>query len=120
MGTQPNAGGTNYIFPILEEGDDIEEISKKVDEFRHRNGHNVRKALKKIGINIHVNFDVMRHTFATHHYQENNNLAKLSEDMGHSNLSTTLRYIDSIDVEGENNAASEARESVISRLKCPY
>lgn len=120
LGTQPNAGGTNYIFPVLNEKDDMEEISKKVDEFRHRNGHNLRKAIKKLGINIHVNFDVMRHTFATHHYQHNNNLAKLSEAMGHSNLSTTLRYIDSIDVEGSSDAALEAIESVIHGLKCPY
>ena len=120
LGTRPNAGGTNYIFPVLDEEDDIEEISKKVDEFRHRNGHNLRKALKKLGINIHVNFDVMRHTFATHHYQHNNNLAKLSEAMGHSNLTTTLRYIDSIELEGESDAALEARESVLKGLKCPY
>ena len=36
-GTPPNATGSNYIFPILSEGDSEEQISCKVALFRHKN-----------------------------------------------------------------------------------
>ncbi|MBR4593354.1 MAG: tyrosine-type recombinase/integrase [Bacteroidaceae bacterium] len=76
--------------------------------------------MDKLGINVPLNYDVIRHTFATQHYNMNKNLKLLSEDLGHSNLQTTARYIDSIEVEDAPKVATVVRESVVSELANPY
>jgi integrase len=46
------------------------------------------KAFGKNGLSVHK----LRHSFATNYYVENNNLAQLQQQLGHSDINTTLLY----------------------------
>ncbi len=46
------------------------------------------KAFGKGGLTVHK----LRHSFATNHYMENNNLAQLQQQLGHSDINTTMLY----------------------------
>ncbi len=52
----------------------------------------VRSAAKKAGIQKHVTPHTLRHSYATHLLEAGENIRKIQELLGHTNLSTTQIY----------------------------
>lgn len=111
LGNKPNPSKDIYIFPILSSEDESsnEAICNKVEKFRIRIHHNLKRAAKKLGITVPVNFDVIRHTFATLEYHHTKDLRQVSVDLGHTNLTTTQRYVESIIYPGKHLPSTDMR-----------
>ena len=55
--------------------------------------HAIKTAKKSAAVLQRVTAHVFRHCYATHHLEGGTNLVYLKDQMGHSNLSTTAKYI---------------------------
>jgi len=55
--------------------------------------HAMKKAVKKAGIRKKVTFHTLRHCYGTHHLESGTDLIYIKNQMGHSNLKTTSRYL---------------------------
>jgi integrase/recombinase XerD len=73
-----------YLFP----GTDLAKPLSEVSLVRLCHEHAQRAGLAKI-----VNPRLLRHTYATHLYENGVDIAKIQVLLGHSRLSTTMRYV---------------------------
>ena len=107
----PFGNDNDYIFPILDAG-----IHKTEQQKRDR----IRRTLKKvnrelkvlgemIGLEMPLTTYVARHTYATVLKRSGVSVALISESLGHSNLSTTLIYLDSF----ENSQSDAAMQYLL-------
>lgn len=64
----------------------------KFGERRCDVGKAFERALEKAGIERHIRFHDLRHTFASHFAMKSGNLLALKEILGHSDLKMVLRY----------------------------
>jgi len=91
-----NAADDEYVFPVLEKGDSITLIKKKVGNFTR----SVNQAMKKIAIEVGINKPcstmVARHSWASLAADKKVNIYELMESMGHSKLTTTQNYLKSL------------------------
>jgi site-specific recombinase XerD len=53
----------------------------------------MRQSVKKAGIIKPVTLHTLRHTFATHLLEEGLDLFTIKEQMGHSRITTTMKYV---------------------------
>jgi len=53
----------------------------------------INKAVKKARINKKVTFHTLRHCYGTHHLENGTDIVYIKNQMGHSNLKTTSRYL---------------------------
>ncbi len=67
----------------------------------------IGRIAKAVGINERVTSYTARHSFATVLKLEGENVAYISEALGHSNLKTTENYLKSFDREARKNAAKK-------------
>lgn len=74
-------------------------ISKTTNKKYTTNGVNnfLKKLIKKAGIQKHITFYSGRHTFAVRLLLNNTNLKTVADAMGHSNTTTTNKYLNHID-----------------------
>ncbi|MCX8532155.1 tyrosine-type recombinase/integrase [Chryseobacterium luquanense] len=74
-------------------------ISKKTKKIYTTNGVNalLKKFIENAGIKKHITFYCGRHTFAVRLLINNTNLKTVADAMGHSNTTTTNKYLNNID-----------------------
>lgn len=61
-------------------------------DVNHISQRGFKECLRRAGINRHVRFHDMRHTFASHFMMNGGNIYDLQKILGHQQLETTLRY----------------------------
>ena len=97
---------TGYLFPIFDKR--IHETSIQKQNRIHKNLVKINRELKRIAelaqINMNLSTYVARHSFATILKNSGVNISLISEALGHSELSTTMIYLDSF----ENSQIDEA------------
>lgn len=102
---------TGYLFPILDTR--IHKTSIQKQNRIHKNLVRINKELKRIAelaqINMNLSTYVARHSFATILKNSGVNISLISEALGHSELSTTMIYLDSF----ENSQIDEAMKCLL-------
>lgn len=106
-----------YLFPFLIDcPTDEESISKKIDAEKHLIMHALAKVKAKLGL-TELNFNVIRHTFATQtYYSTNHDLYGVCKALGHNDIRTTQNYLDSIVVDGTEEPITRAKEELLNQF----
>ena len=100
----------DYIFPILDRR--VHRTEQQRYDRTHKVLTNTNRWLRKIGQRVgieHLTTYVARHTFATVLKRSGVNIAIISESLGHSDLSTTQIYFDSV----ENSQIDAAMQNLL-------
>jgi integrase len=106
-----------YLFPFLVDcPTDEESISKKIDAEKHLIMHALAKVKTKLGL-TELNFNVIRHTFATQtYYSTNHDLYGVCKALGHNDIRTTQNYLDSIVIDGTEEPITKAKEELLNQF----
>ena len=95
---------------------DEESISKKIDAEKHLIMHALAKVKTKLGL-TELNFNVIRHTFATQtYYSTNHDLYGVCKALGHNDIRTTQNYLDSIVIDGTEEPITKAKEELLNQF----
>ncbi|MBV7270144.1 site-specific integrase [Winogradskyella luteola] len=85
---------TNYVFPILlEENLTPTQIANRKHKVLSRYNQNLKEIAKLAGIEKRLSSYVVRHSWATIHKMMGTSVEKISEMMGHSDVSITIAYL---------------------------
>lgn len=88
----------NYIFPVLDGGEDAEKVKYKSKYFTRAINKRMAQISEALGIG-HISTYTARHSFATVLKRAGANIAYISESLGHSSLRTTENYLASFERE---------------------
>lgn len=91
----PSKKREDYMFPILSSGMTPARRIAEVGQWVQVTNKWIRRIAKAVGIEKDVTTYVARHTFATVMKRSGASTEFISEQLGHSNLSTTESYLDS-------------------------
>ena len=98
--------GEEYILPLYNEIEDIEkryvsgkQLNKMVNKY-------IREAAKKVEINTHITLYTARHSYASLLNEKEVPLSYIKEQLGHTDITTTQKYLASIDKEKEKEYRS--------------
>ena len=95
----------NYIFPILDGKEDLEERIRKTKNATRAINQRMKRVGKALRIGSPTTYTT-RHSFATVLKRSGANIAYISESLGHSDIKTTEHYLASFERdEREKNAA---------------
>lgn len=95
-GTKPIEPG-KYIFSILIEGLDPEQETARIKQATKQTNKYLKRIATKIGIDENISTYYARHSFASVLKHSGEDIAYISEALGHSNLQTTQLYLSSFD-----------------------
>lgn len=85
---------THYVFPILLHNNlTPQQIADRKHKMLSRYNQRLKEIAALAGINKKLTSYVARHSFATIHKMNNTPIEKISEMMGHSNVITTMNYL---------------------------
>lgn len=85
---------TQYVFPILlQESLSPQQISHRKHKVLSRYNKRLKEIAQLAGINKNLTSYVARHSFATILKMRGTSIEKISEMMGHSNVITTMNYL---------------------------
>ena len=90
----------DYIFPILDRGDDINRGNRLFKKINSKNvliNNSLDIIVKDIGIEKHVTFHTSRHTFATRALSKGMKIHHVSKLLGHASVKTTEVYAKIVD-----------------------
>ena len=90
----------DYIFPILDRGDDItkdKRLFKKINTKNVMVNKNLQDIAEELGIEKHISFHTSRHTFATRALSKGMKIHHVSKLLGHASIKTTEVYAKIID-----------------------
>ena len=106
-----------YLFPFLADcHTDEESISKKIDAEKHLIMHALAKVKVRLGL-TELNFNVIRHTFATQTYHlTNHDIYGVCKALGHNDIRTTQNYLDSIVIDGTEEPITKAKEELLNQF----
>ena len=85
----------DYIFPILSKNSSLDQYNQII-EARNRYNIGLRKLAQQCGIKEHLTSYVSRHSFATHAMLRGIPVQVISAMLGHTKLTTTQIYLDSL------------------------
>lgn len=88
-----------YVFGIITERMDAREKKYRIEEFRSRINDSLERICAKIGIPRSTTYTA-RHTVSTKYLRKGVDIMTIKEILGHSSITTTQRYLESIDYEG--------------------
>lgn len=86
-----------YIFKILSKDDTQEKQMKKIDQFIKNTNKYTKRISKSLGIDKNVTTYFSRHSAATILKRTGASPMEIQESLGHQNLATTMKYLDSFD-----------------------
>jgi len=89
---------SSYIFPILSDGMNEEEITKKVQTFIAKVNKALKKVAKEVGHDVApkgLSTYYARHGWATEQLRKGTNVKLISDGLGHHSLQTTEGYLGS-------------------------
>ena len=98
--------GGDYILPIYNSEKDPVIRHYKVKELNRKINKYIRKAAQAVGLDSDVTLYVARHTFASLLNEKAVPLSYLKEQLGHTDISTTQKYLASIPKEKEKEYRS--------------
>lgn len=94
------------IFDVVKANDSADVARQKVQNFTRNTNQALQKLAKALDINKNISTVYARHSAASQSIKAGRTLAVISKSLGHSNLTVTSSYIDSLD--DEETALSEA------------
>ena len=107
-------GKNDYIFHFLHGINETTAISKRVESEKRLLLKALSGVSSKLGL-PNLNFQVIRHTFATHlYYSTHHDIYEISKALGHSDIKTTQNYLDSIVLEGEEQPITKAKLNLLA------
>lgn len=95
----PISQNHEFIFPFLEPGMDELTKKKKISRLVNRVNRRMLKVADELSIDAKFNTYEARHSFATTLARAEVPLAFISQKLGHSNLSTTQKYLGAFELE---------------------
>ena len=98
--------GGNYILPIYNSEKDPVIRHYKVKELNSKINRSIRKACQVVELDSDVTLYTARHTFASLLNEKAVPLSYIKEQLGHTDISTTQKYLDSISKETEKEYRS--------------
>lgn len=91
-----------YVFGIIDENDDATERKKKIKNFNNNINKDIKK-LKQGKIDIDVTFYTARHSWATNMVIAGASTIYIQQQLGHTDLKTTMGYIATLPVSYSNS-----------------
>lgn len=95
-----------FIFPQYNKEQDHNKRHSDVHQLNKQINKYIRKAATIAGIKTHVTLYTARHSFASLLNEKNVPLSYIKEQLGHTDIKTTQKYLDSIDKEKEKEYRS--------------
>lgn len=89
---------TSYLFPILREDMQPVTVFERVKQFIKTTNLHFNNMLKNLEITDRITTYAARHSFASLSLQAGVSIYDIGQGMGHSSITTTQRYIASLDV----------------------
>jgi len=93
----PRLSEEDFIFPILEASANAVRKRKLIQQFTKLTNKWTKRIAEKLEISIKVTTYTARHSFSTVLKRSGASTEFISEALGHSNLKTTLSYLDSFE-----------------------
>jgi integrase len=88
--------GKKYLFNLLDGITDPKEIQSKISNTVQRISQRLKEIAKLLDIDFPVSYNWARHSFATKLYESNVTMKSISESMGHTDVKTTMGYLDTL------------------------
>lgn len=89
-------GSGKYLFNILDDFDNAEQIEKKISNRKSQ----IQKAMRKLGENLELpngfSYQWARHSVATNLVRGNLDMKTIQDVFGHQKINTTIKYVDSL------------------------
>lgn len=97
---------SGYLFPILNSSKHTKPQSKanRINKLLHQTDKGLKRIAELCGIKTNLTTYVARHSMATALKYSGVNIALIGEILGHSDIQTTMIYLDSFDNEQTNQA----------------
>jgi len=87
----------HYVFPMLREGLTAKEQAARIHQEIKQTNKYMRRIGQAVGIEKDITTYTARHTFSTVLKRAGTSKEFISESLGHTNLTTTERYLDSFE-----------------------
>lgn len=97
----------SYLFPIIDEKDNLEVQQKKIDQFIKTTNKYIGRIGEALNLDKKVTTYFSRHSYATVMKKGGVAIEHISEALGHSSIKTTKSYLDSFDDDSKFELASK-------------